>query len=820
MKALKLNISAKALTVVPPSLRVSAIVCLATAGLAAPPATAQSAREDAGALALEEIIVTASRRTERLQDVAMSVSAFNSEFFADSGINELTGLEQYTPNLKITQGTDSRSVSIRIRGIGSLGTNSGIDPSVGLFLDGVYQGRAGMSISDLVDTERVEVLRGPQGTLYGKNTAAGAISIITKLPSPEFESMVELGYDSNELGELRGMVNFPLGDTAHAMRLSGWVVKGDHLYDNSFTGEGVNNADKWGGRARMLFDLTEDNDAGLGQFVFSVDYTEEDTECCAFAIIDYNGLSTLNAPSTNNPSAALQERLGLNAQGQPILRYNAFEDSEGFSPPQSDPFGDDYWYDAEVYNKVKVGGVALEWNRDFGPGEITFLNAWRHYESDSVFDGDFTAYEASTTTTEVELDQFSSELRFTSEVGEKLDYQGGLYYYYSEFDSIGTFTQLEPLVNNVLVIGDLTLGTFFPDGTLNTDTNVYKTTSYAAFGQATWNFSEQLSLTLGLRYTNETKERKGSQITEPTSFIDIPPVAGPDIYSDDERTDTDVSPTINLRYFFEDDLMVYATASRGFKSGGYNQRREVVGSNGEFDEEIATNYELGWKTSWFNQRLRFNGTFFHVSYDDFQSQTFTGATLKVTNAGNLESYGTELELVFIPMADMTIGSAIGYNKAEYESFDGGQCTVAQAFEDYYITQGAQGGSPGTNSQCVQDLAGKPLDNAPEWTVSSYLQYNTEFGDNLAGVVRLEHSYIDEYYLDQDLDENLTNDAVNLINLRFTLSNIERDWEVALWGRNMLDEEYYSLGYDIPTMGGFAGIVAPQASYGVTLRWYR
>ena len=154
--------------------------------------------EAAKDLTLEEVLVTASRRVENLQDVPMSVSAFSGDFFKDTGVNQLTDLEQYTPNLMITPGTDSNSTSIRIRGIGSVGTNSGIDPSVGLFIDGVYQGRAGMSISDLIDVQRIEVLRGPQGTLYGKNTAAGAISIITALPTDEFESMLEASYDNNE----------------------------------------------------------------------------------------------------------------------------------------------------------------------------------------------------------------------------------------------------------------------------------------------------------------------------------------------------------------------------------------------------------------------------------------------------------------------------------------------------------------------------------------------------------------------------------------------------------------------------------------------
>ena len=784
--------------------------------------TAQTSSEPASnALVLEEILVSASRRVENLQDVPMSVTAFSSDFFQDTGVNQLSDLEQYTPNFSVSASTDSRSTMIRIRGIGSVGTNTGVDPSVGVFIDGIYQGRAGMSISDLVDVQRVEILRGPQGTLYGKNTSAGAISVVTNNPSEEFESMLELGYDSNEQLELRGMVNVPLGDSGHGLRVSGFSVNRDHLFKNTYNGEGVNDANKYGARGKLLFDLSgTDGGPGLGEFILSADFTREDTDCCAFAVIDYNGLSPLNSPGTNSPSDALQAQLGLNDLGQPILAYNAFEDSEGFSPPRADPFGDDYWFDEDLTNKVDIGGVALEWNRDLASDStITFLNAWRYYESDSGFDGDFTAYEAVASSINVELDQYSSELRLTSSGGETFDYQGGLYAYYSELNSLGTFTQHPSLVENIFIAPGVTLDAIFPDGTTNLDDNEYTTTSYAAFGQVVWNYSDNLSATLGLRYTYEKKERVGSQLTLPSFPIDIPPIAGPDIFLDNKRSDTDISPAINVRYFFNPDVMGYASISRGFKSGGFNQRREESTATGEFDEEIATNYELGWKASFLERRVQLNGTFFFVDYEDFQSQTFDGSTLRVTNAGNLESYGTELELVFIPIADMTLGMAIGYNKAEYESFDNGQCTIEQTFYQYYVVDNAQSGSPATDSGCTQDLAGQPLANAPEWTVSSYVQYDLSLPANLVSILRLEHSFIDEFYLDEDLDPNLTNDAVNLINLRVTLSDEARNWEVAVWGRNLLDEEYYAFGLDTPTLGGYAGAVAPQATYGITLRWF-
>jgi iron complex outermembrane receptor protein len=328
-----------------------------------------------------------------------------------------------------------------------------------------------------------------------------------------------------------------------------------------------------------------------------------------------------------------------------------------------------------------------------------------------------------------------------------------------------------------------------------------------------------------MRYTYETKDFKGSQITKPTTTFDVPPVAGEDVFYDETRSDDDFSPALIGRYFFTPDVMTYASITRGFKSGGFNQRREQKGKNGEFDPEEATNYELGWKTSTEDRRLQFNGTFYYTKYDDFQAQSFDGSSFTVTNAGSMRSYGTELDVVFVPLADVLVGTAIGYNKAEYEDFDNGQCTVNQATVTYYERPGgpdflgATSLPPGIGGpQCLQDLEDKAIDNAPEWTVSSFVRYERDLTADLVGTVRLEHSYTDSFFLDQDLDPTLENDSVDLVNLRFTLTNTENTWEVALWGRNLLDEEYYNFGIDIPVLGGFTGATAPGETYGITVRF--
>jgi len=734
-----------------------------------------------GAAALEEIIVTANRREQNLQEVAVSVAAFTEEFFKESGTTNLKQLEQYTPSLKITPTTDSRSTSIRIRGIGSIGTNAGIDPSVGLFIDGIYQGRAGMSIADLMDVERVEVLRGPQGALYGKNTAAGALNIISRRPGELFEAEVEGVYGNYDNQELRGMVNVPLGDAGHATRIAGYWVQRDGFDDNTWTGDEINNADRWGAKSRTLVNLSD-----TGELLLTLDYARENSDCCAPDILDYDGA------------------------GSPLgVPFDAVAASEGIPLPDADPFDRKLLANRPFHNDVKVGGAALEWNQEVGSDfGITWLNAWRFYKNDSDFDGDFSHLEAVEMSAKVDLDQYSSELRLTSPEGPTIDYVAGLYAYHSKMDTDGTTGMLEA-VGKVFAFGIL-----MPEGSVNYDTNTHETTSYAAFGQLNWHIDDKWRLTAGARVTYEEKRRDGSQISRPQlPFpIDAPPIAGPDFTVDESRSTTDVSPTLSLTYFMRDGLMLYASFSQGFKSGGFNQVRTAVGVPGEFDDERSRNYEVGWKGSWLDRRLQVNGTAFYVDYDDFQAQGFDGANITVRNAGSLESKGLELEVAYLPVASLSLGMAVGYNDAEYQDFKTGECTVKQLVD---IT----GGSPFIAPNCVQDLSGERLDNAPEWTVSTFAQYrDTVPGTNLGWSARIEYNYTDEFYMAQDLDENLLNDDTQLVNARIGLIGEDERWELTLWGRNLLDEEYYIAGFDVPVLSGFAGINAPPLTYGITLNY--
>jgi iron complex outermembrane receptor protein len=381
----------------------------------------------------------------------------------------------------------------------------------------------------------------------------------------------------------------------------------------------------------------------------------------------------------------------------------------------------------------------------------------------------------------------------------------GLYFYYSEMDTEGE-TGLLPLLGSLFVGGSI-----FPEGSINFDSNNHETTSYATFGQLNWHITGQWRLTLGGRITHEEKDRKGSQITEPSTELDAPPVAGPDVFTDDTRSETDFSPSVSITRFVRDGLMLYASASQGFKSGGFNQLRTASGAPAEFDDERSRNYEIGWKGEWLDRRLQLNGTFFYIDYDDFQAQGFDGTNISVRNAGSLESQGLELETVFVPDANTTMGVSVGYNDAEYSDFDTGECTIEQVIA-------LTGGNPLVPNTCVQDLSGEALDNAPEWTVSSFLQYDNILVDTLSWFGRLEYNYTDDYYMAQDLDENLTNDATHIVNARLGLYGDDRRWEITAWGRNLSDEESYVIGFDVPVVSGYAAITIPPRTYGVTLNY--
>ncbi len=774
--------------------------------LAPPPSPAQEGlvgvKQRVG---LEEIVVTAQKREQNIQDVPISMTALTSEFVLDSGLTDFGGIQQYAPNVSINPVTDTRSTALRIRGVGADQTNAGIDAAVGVFIDGIYQGRTGLAAgAGLLDIERIEVLRGPQGTLFGKNTAAGAFNITTRKPDLEERSaMLEGVYGKYNQRELRGWFNLPLFDGRIATRLAGYVTKRD-FFDENLSGNGRNDGDSNGFRWHTLFPITDGLD-----LLISADYGTNQDQCCAADIVDYNG-----PPALDTTFAPFISPDGTDV-GSLAMRTNRP------LPSVVDPHDRVIDANSQTDNSTRYMGVTATLDYELGEHDVKWLTAHRRFDSVALLDGDFSGYNAVELTTDEKFFQWSTEVQLISPPGETLDYVLGFYHYYQKDRTVGRLAVLREWMDTSQNIGPglLVDAVEVPGKGLvasNDDTNVHKTWSYALFGQATVHLSDRWSAIFGVRGTHERKERDGSQIA--TFEVDAGPFGPPQFYHEKPIAVYNVSPMAVLNFTPTEDSLVFAKAARGFKSGGFNQMRVPEGVPTEFKDEEATDFELGVRTTWFDRMITANATGFYMIYDEFQAQAFDGSALTVTNAGKLTTYGLETDFFLVPHYTTTLGGAMGWNVAEYDDFTTSPCTIEQTFAERVAA-----GNIFAPVFCTQDLSGRRLDNAPRWTASLFGQTEHELSDfglfdlPLFGRFRFEYSYRDFIYLTQDLDPNLTQSPVHLLNLRASIAPDDRAWEFTLWSKNTIDDRYGVVGFDVPITSGYAVINAPPRQYGFTLR---
>ena len=754
---------------------------------------------------VEEIIITASKRAENIQDIPLSVTALGGQTLRDAGVTTFSELQSFVPNLEIIPVTDTRSTSIRIRGIGSVGSNAGIDPSVGVFIDGVYQGRAGMSVGDLLDIERVEVLRGPQGTLYGKNTAAGALNIITRRPDYEpsvyLEGVAGLYYDFQG----RGYINQPLIDDTLALRVAGYYSRRDGWDLNRYNNQDVNNVNKWGLRAKLLWDVTDNL-----SILLNGDYSKEDSRSFVPEIIDYkaDGPSVMDIP------------------------FSAFAETTGIPLPVADPYDFRVGANVEPKNRVDVGGLSLDTVYEWDDWSLRWLNAWRTYYTDSQFDADFSSYDGVLAYQFVDLNQFSSEFTVTSPEIELpldtwVDFQAGLFFFYMNMDTTDRNGWEQGLVNAASYVGGVP-PVIFPDSIENINTNKHETETFAAYGQAQFHLLDSLQFVVGLRYSWERKTRSGSTactyIGDPSNPCPDIGLFGPDIpYRTNDFSTNQLQYRLALQYEPTENSMVYLSVANGFKSGGFNQLRESDTNPDNFKDENSTTTELGSRTDWFDRQLVFNMTGYFTDYSNFQAQVFDGSAITIRNAGRLYSYGFESDFIYMPeqVENLRLGGALSLNIARYKSFDQAANTVQGQID--VASAAGFGGLPAAIAcsltvDCNQDLAGKVLDNAPEWNVSVFGAYEHIIpSTSIYAFGRADYSYTSSLFLSQDLDENLFQPGYHLLNLRAGLRTEDDLIEWTLWVTNVANSEYMVIGFDVPLISGYAGVRGPPRLYGTTIR---
>lgn len=821
---------------------------------------------------LEEVLVTAQKREQNLQDVPVAVTAFSGDQLQDAAVKDIFDLQANVPGLVVNQVTSNSSADFSIRGVGTSASNTGLESSVGLYVDGVYRSRQSAMIGDMVDMESVEVLRGPQGTLFGKNTPSGAVIFRTKAPGHEGDGFVSLSAGNYGLQSVSAAGNLSVIDDVLAIRGTAFSSQQNGFIDvENFGNEIANDRDRWGARLQALIAPTDN----LSIRIIG-DYSKIDEICCAtLTLVD-----------------SVQAKYRTAGDGSPIPGSDSLLANLGGTVA----IGDQTDTLSTHLNQLPVstsedGGLSMEVNWDFSDAyTLTSITGYRVYESFAFTDVDFTDVDLLTTSDDLELSAFSQEIR-VSYVDENLNAVVGAYYFDQNIDSVrnldlGTMfdtfiAQQEgyaPLVDGINEISAAVaplsgLGGFpnpafpaaaaaFPTGFSADNFAEQEHRSWAVFGQFEYNLSEALILTMGLRYTNEEKDLR-TTFTE--SVYGNPFIPGLQVSADDldiagaslttladelgsgdlsglvdpaiinqfapyaiagwgtslfdgtyaredviaELNDEQITGTIKLSGIVSDDSLVYASYGTGYKSGGTNTARIPLGIDPVFDAETSQTYEVGIKSEFPEQAVRLNAAVFYSTVDDFQSDTFSGTSFVLTNAGELESYGVEAEVFWQPTDSATVTLVYAYNIAEYKEHPNGSCWTASPFHT---------GQPDPNGQDACDRSGDRIPTTPEHLATIGVKKYFDLSDTIEAYLYGEYSYRTELVTGSDNDPLKIQDAYGLLNLRMGVLFERYDVDLILWGRNVLDENYVGVTFDAPLQPGkLEALVGAPRTYGLTLQ---
>lgn len=738
----------------------------------------------------QDITVTARRITERLADVPVAVSVVSGDRLTVSNYTRVEDLNLIAPSTNVVV-SNGRQTSFSLRGLGNNPGNDGLEASAGVFVDGVYLGRPGMAVFDLMDINQIEVLRGPQGTLFGKNTTAGAINITTKLPEFDFGAQARGSYGNYDFQQYQATITGPVISDVLAARLTGYVTRSDGNVRNLTMGKKVNMRAREGIRGQLLFTPTPD----LKLRIIG-EYHHEDQDTGTI-------LRLTNLGATPN---LLQTK--LNALGVTLI---------------ADPSGEISYAGTPGSQIMKQAAVSAQADWSFGQGfELTSITAWRNWNYRSSADSDLTAADAIVgAQAPVRSEQFSQEVRLRAPRVGPVDIIGGLYYFHQSVfadgrtkygsDAAAWLSGVSPSNLPAAAASSPAVAALLNYN--NTQWDVIatpKTDSYAAFAQAVIHLSSRWNVTGGLRATHEKKTARIYR-PQPISSITGQPVAGlasqayaPFSLSTD---DTGVSYLISTDYHVAPDVLLYGSISRGQKAGGVNP---ALPPSGAVDRllvrpETATAYEIGLKSSFFDRLLTANLAFFRTDVRDYQStaQNFVnGAFISLlSNVGRVRSEGVEVETTLRPVRGLTLNAAVSYNDARYRSFPNAPCPAGT-----------------TAPSC--DLTGQKLAGAPPWIVNLSGQYETRVTDAASAFFGADYSRRSSFsgYVDNSPYARIS--TFGILNLRAGVRFSDDRYDVTVWGRNVTDTRYapgyISLGGSAP--GVYAATVfGDPATYGVSFQ---
>ncbi|WP_272992150.1 MULTISPECIES: TonB-dependent receptor [Spongiibacter] len=769
----------------------------AALALAALPAISVAAEEGARAQ-LEEVIVTAQKQQQSLQDVPIAVAAVDGAKIRDAGLQRIEELTAYVPNFKMA--VTGQGNAIYIRGVGS-GDNRGFEQSVGMFIDGIYAGRGQQFQSPFLDIALVEVLKGPQGTLFGKNTIAGAVNISTARPSDELGG--ELAYQYNpEIGarEVTAIINTPLG-AGFSARAAYKRLEEDGYVDNFILDRDEAQRAEDSMRLALRWDATDKLDMNL-----KLEKSDFGINGTTFQLTDNTG--TFNLYQSN---ISLPISLPINLPFA-LLSFNLEDEIDPREDGRLDRRKSDKqfeWQPALTQNNSEAAVFTVEYALTDAV-TLTSITGYSHFDFVFNLDADFTDLEFIGTENTEDFTQISQEFRIAGSVGERVDYIAGVYAHQQDLNS----TLWLNLDFNALGIPSTLLGLSLPTQ-LATFTEFEQTTdSLAVFGQATWNITDTLSATLGLRWGEDDKEatkyldvaqfRSKERSINPLYAI----IAGALNNSENhdianERSVDNVSPAFNIQWYATEDVMSYFRYAKGFKDGGFNASDTTASQDAfTYEDEEADTFELGVKTTLFDGAATFNAAAFYTEFANRQVSNFTLTGYVVGNAAESITQGVEADFRMALSERLTVGASMAWLDSYFTSFKDGPCTAVQT--DAAFRAG--------NPDCRQDLSGEGTDYAPEVTASLTGQYVYPIGDVMELRLQLDLNYTDEYYTTQDRDEADVQDAFYKINSRLSLMHFKQGWEIALLGKNLTNEITTSHGNDVPLFVGahFASTDPPRS----------
>lgn len=765
---------------------------------------------------LEEVIVTAQKRVESLQDVPISVSAVSGERMDNAQITNLESLTTYVPNFSMNQSGISNNITIR--GISS-GINPGFEQSTGMYVDGLYYGRSQLSRLPMFDMERVEVLRGPQPILFGKNSIAGAVSMITAKPTREFEGSVSALYEFEEdAQDYRVTLSGPLTDTLSG-RLSLMYRDIEGSYENTFTRQDEKQEEETIFRGSLLWE-PGDNLRVLAKYEHA-DFDDEGRNV------------------ELDQSIVREDLIGTGVGVDYVSALDNFvglaNDVIGLQPPV------DYSGEDGELNRVRGGNndyhentadiFLLNIDYDIGEHTLTSVTGYLEYEFEQDCDCDFTSASIFNAPIDEEFEQFSQELRLTSPGGETIDYIVGAYYQTNELDFADKINVPD---NSLLRLLNPSFAGIDTQRFANQESD-----SWAVFGQATWNVTDALRLILGARYTEEDKEATKRQThflagtalpptdpsgTVPNVYWGINPLFGafaiePYAEIDGDRSEDALTPLATIQYDWGDDVMLYATYTEGFKAGGFDIRsnghpdpdvvnacrlntavsppvcaQDIVGVF-EFEDEEATSYEMGAKWA-IGNTAELNAAMYFTEYTNLQTSQFDGVLgFNVTNAGEAEIYGVELDGRWAATDNLTLSGAIAYLDFEYTDFKNNQCYFGQQVLDPGAVQ-ADG--------VTCDATGKRKEYTPEYSGFVSADWVMPVGDSLEFRTIVDLVFSDDYIFNPTLDPRSEQDAYANWNLRLSLGAADGTWDVAFIGKNLNDEDVVTYGGEAPLAGALTG----------------